>query len=172
MKHEILFYDINQINFFKYTPELLEELQSNQYIHVKLVYEEKTSDVKALDFLKNFDCKRVNLLFDLNRYVHLNTKLVIVNAQRIPDSLVVAHAHKKSVPTLMIQHGMYNWHLKRTTSLFLNKSFKALKYLIYSLKIGLIVRRNPITTSIRFMRTFIRYESYKQNLSEIKEIFL
>ena len=171
MKPEILFYDINQINFFKYIPELLEELHSNQDISIKLIYEENTLDVNALDFLKKFDCQKVNLLSNLNRYVHRNTKLVVVNAQRIPDSLIIAYSHAKSVPTLMIQHGMYNGHLKRTTSLFLNKFFKAIKYLIYSLKIGLIVRRNPITTSMKFMQTFIRYESYKKNLSEIKEVY-
>lgn len=171
MTKSIVFYDINQINFYKYIPELLNYLRKDSSLNILLIYEEATSDQNALNFLNNFKLKKINLFNNLNELINSSTGLFVVNAQRIPDSLLVAYAKKQNVPTLMIQHGMYNGHLKRTTSLFMKKASKAIKYLLYSLKIGLILRKNPILVSLKFMQTFIGYSSYKLKLKEFKSIY-
>lgn len=171
MNKFIVFYDINQINFYKYIPELLNELKRDQDLSLLLLYEETTNDYKALNFLNEFDCRKVCLLNSLTAYINSSTVLLVVNAQRIPDSLLIAYAKTKGVPTLMIQHGMYNGHLKRVHSLFIKKALKTIKYLLYSAKIGLIIRRNPIQISVNFIRTFVGYNSYKAILGKYDYIF-
>lgn len=168
---KVIFYDINQINFYKYIPELLSGLSKETGITLELIFEEKTGDLKALEFLKNFNTKQVNLIYNLSKILDESVNLLVVNAQRIPDSLLVSAAKRRGIPTLMIQHGMYNGHLKRTHTLFLEKILKTLKYLIYSFKIGVINRKNPFLVSLKFLNTFARYESYRELLGKLHSIY-
>ena len=108
----LLFYDINQINFYKYTPGLLKELREDPGVTVLLCYEEETTDEAALEFLSSFKNIQVGLFRSIKSvFKSHSVDAVIVNAQRIPDSLCVAYAKSRGIPTLMIQHGMYHGHL-------------------------------------------------------------
>lgn len=171
-KVRVFFYDINQVNFFKYIPKLLLELIEDNKIEPILFYEEKTEDQEALLFLKKFRCYRVGLTNSIIKYCKkLSPDLVVVNAQRIPDSLIVSFANKNGIPTLMIQHGMYNGNLKRSNELYIRKIFKTIKYFIYGLRIGLICRRNPFSTAFSFIRTFSFGTSYGKLFSNYRLIY-
>ena len=160
---KILVYDINQINFFKYIPDLLIELANEENFEIILCYEEDTDNSKANEFLTNFINIKVGLFKSIKSILNLyNIDLVIVNAQRIPDSLVVSYANKLKIPTLMIQHGMYNGYLKRNHELYYRKLFKTFKYLIYSFQIGVISKKNVFKTALNFILAFSFNKSYQK----------
>jgi len=168
----LLFYDINQINFFKYTPSLLEELGSDSKFTVLLCYEEETTDRAALEFLKNFVSIKVGLFRSIRSVIKkYQVDMVVVNAQRIPDSLCVSYANSRGIPTLMIQHGMYNGHLKRSKELYVRKLFKTCKYFLYSLQVGWICGRSVFVTSLKFIKAFSIRKSYKELLENYQQIY-
>ena len=168
----VLFYDINQINFFKYTPGLLRQFQGDPNITVLLCYEEETTDKAALEFLDGFVNVNVGLSKSIKSvFREYPIDIAIVNAQRIPDSLCVSYANSRGIPTLMIQHGMYNGHLKRSNELYVRKLFKTFKYFLYSMQVGRICGKSMLATSIRFIRTFSFRESYKELLQNYPLIF-
>ena len=170
--YTFLFYDINRLNFFKYTPTLLEELSKDASIKVVLCYEEDTKDAKALEFLNRFENISVGLFKSIKSVVRKHKPdIVVVNAQRIPDSLLVAYANKRNIPTVMIQHGMYNGHLKRVNELYIRKLYKTFKYILYSMQVGLVTKRNPITTALKFIKTFSLRQSYKDLFEDNELIY-
>ena len=168
----LLFYDINQINFFKYTPSLLEELSSDSNFTILLCYEEETSDKAALQFLSGFVNIRVgvfrSIISVLKKY---QIDMLVVNAQRIPDSLCVSYANTRGIPTLMIQHGMYNGHLRRSNELYIKKLHKTFKYFLYSLQVGWICDRNIFVTGFKFIKAFSFRKSYKELFESYQQIY-
>ena len=115
----IIFYDIAQINFFNYTSNLLDCFARSDKFKVVLCYDEPTENKKALGFLSRFSCFQVGAFSFIDSVIGSSpVGLVVVNAQRIPDSLAVAIAKTRGIPALMIQHGMYNGYLARENSLF------------------------------------------------------
>jgi hypothetical protein len=168
----LLFYDINQINFFKYTPGLLEELGGDSKFTVLLCYEEETTDRAALEFLSGFENIKVGLFRSITSvFKKYQVDTVVVNAQRIPDSLCVSYAKSRGIPTLMIQHGMYNGHLKRSKELYFRKLFKTFKYFLYSLRVGMICDKNIFATSVKFIKAFSLRDSYKDLLEDYEQIY-
>ena len=159
----LLFYDINQINFFKYIPSLLEELSKDSSFSILLCYEENTDDEAALRFLSRFENIKVGLCCSIKSvFTKYQVDLVVVNAQRIPDSLCVSYANKLDIPTLMIQHGMYNGHLQRSKELYIRKLYKTFKYFVYSLEVGRICDRNILLTGYKFIKAFSFRKSYME----------
>ena len=171
-KKVFLFYDINQINFYKYIPGLLKSLKRDQNIEVLLCYEEELDDESILEFLSHFTNIKVGLFNSiLSVFKKYQVDLVVVNAQRIPDSLCISFANKNHIPTLMIQHGMYNGHLKRKNDLYIRKLYKTFKYFLYSLMIGRICKRNQFLTLIKFILTFSFRKSYAKYFSGYSELY-
>src|SRR5690606_2224474 len=63
------------------------------------------------------------------RYIRdLEIDAAFINAQRIPDDMVVLAARKEGVPTFMLQHGMYIPFLRREPSFFLRRLAKSVRF--------------------------------------------
>jgi hypothetical protein len=167
-----LFYDINQINFFKYIPTLLHALSNDLSYTILLCYEEATEDKAALKFLSEFVNIKIGVFPSImSVFKKYQIDLVVVNAQRIPDSLCVSYANNLGIPTLMIQHGMYNGHLRRSNELYTKKLFKTLKYLLYSLQVGWYCDRNVFDTGLKFVKAFSFGDSYKTLFESYHQIY-
>lgn len=168
-----LFYDINQINFYKYIPELLNSILLDPAVKVLLCYEESTSDVSALEFLAQFECIKVGLFKSIKSVFNLyDVDLVVVNAQRIPDSLCVSYAKSLGIPSVMIQHGMYNGYLKRSSDLYLKKLYKTFKYFCYSMQVGKCCNKSLFQTAIKFVKVFSFGASYSAEFSDYESIYV
>lgn len=168
----ILFYDITQINFFNYTSDLLNNLKDKAEIH--LAFEEKYigNNIEIKSFLNQFKKHKIGVVYSSRRLLKsINPNLVVVNAQRIPDTLLVSLANRRKIPTLMIQHGMYNGHLIRERSLFIRRLYKSLKYLIYAYRIGKLTKSPVLKTTLNFVKTFSAYHSYKELFESEKILF-
>lgn len=168
----ILFYDITEINFFNYTSDLLNNLKLKAEIH--LAFEEKylgtNNEIKS--FLNQFTKHQIGIVYSSRKLLKkVGPNLVVVNAQRIPDTLLVSNANTIGIPTLMIQHGMYNGHLIREKSMFVKRIFKSLKYLIYAYRIGEFTNASNLKTTISLIKTFSAYHSYKELFENEKILF-
>ena len=172
MKNVILFYDINKINFFNYIHDVLEVMALRSDCRVLLVYEEDSCDAKSEEALRQFESVKVNVWSKIQRVLYEHApSLVVVNAQRIPDSLLIACSKAAGVPTLMIQHGMYNGFLARQPSLFVGKLAKTFKYFWYALNIGVVTRKNPISVAFQLMMVFVANKSSSWLSDNLPEIF-
>ena len=161
----LLFYDIAGTNFSKYIPDLLEELNRKKKFQILLAYEEDPNDY-GLKFLSKFKTKKVGLLNRVDKLVmEFNPDVVVVNAQRIPDSFLVSYCNSLGIKTVMIQHGMYNGFLKRETSLFISKIYKSFKYFIYVYRLSKVLKVSMFTLLKQFTNTFIKGMPYKNELS-------
>jgi len=168
----VMFYDINQINFYKYIPTLLDELGSDAKFNILLCYEEETSDENALKFLSQFTNLKVGLFHSIKSvFSNYQVDVAIVNAQRIPDSLCVSYANNLGIPTLMIQHGMYNGHLKRSNELYFKKLGKTLKYLWYSFQVGWGCKKNAFLTALNFIKAFSFRLPYGELFASYPQIY-
>lgn len=168
----ILIYDITEINFYNYISDLLNNLKVKAEIH--LAFEEKYlgNNTEIKSFLNQFKKHRIGVVYSSRRLLKsINPNLVVVNAQRIPDTLLVSLANSHKIPTLMIQHGMYNGHLIRERSLYIRRIFKSLKYLIYAYRIGKQTKSPALKTTFKFMKTFSAYHSYKELFESEKILF-
>tara|TARA_B110000027_G_scaffold133461_1_gene161983 strand:- start:382 stop:1473 length:1092 start_codon:yes stop_codon:yes gene_type:complete len=172
MNQKILFYDINATNFYKYIPYLLEHFDSLGNCEILLVYDENPND-QAKAFLNKFKTQKVGFSNTIKKIVKdFNPSHVVVNAQRIPDTYLISYSKSLGIKTVMIQHGMYNGFLERNKSMYLLKLLKAIKYLIYSLKIGYIIGANPIFTAVKFVKIFQFGNSYKKLLGKHDLLFV
>lgn len=172
MNQKILFYDINATNFYKYIPNLLEYFDSLGNCEILLVFDEKPND-QARSFINKFKTQKVSFSNTIKKIVKdFNPNLVVVNAQRIPDTYLISYSKSLGIKTVMIQHGMYNGFLERNKSMYLLKLLKAIKYLIYSIKIGFIIGANPIFTAFKFVKIFQFGNSYNKLLSKYDLLFV
>ena len=172
MNQKILIYDINATNFHKYIPSLLEYIHSLDNCEVLLVYEEDPND-QAKSFLNKFKTQKVSFSNTIKKIIKdFNPSYVVVNAQRIPDTYLISYSKSLGIKTVMIQHGMYNGFLERNKSMYLLKFLKAIKYVIYSFKIGYIIGVNPIFTLIKFVKIFQFGHSYKKHLGKHDLLFV
>ena len=73
---------------------------------------------------------------------------LLVIAHRIPDIKVILAAKKSGCRVSYLQHGMYIPFMKRRASFFWEKPFKSIRYLWYSIEIGLWLRSLSVTTGL------------------------
>ena len=172
MKNVILFYDINKINFVNYIHDILKVMALRNDCRVLLAYEEDSCDAKSDEALSHYEMFKVNAWNRIQTlFTEYSPSLVVVNAQRIPDSLLIACSKVRGVPTLMIQHGMYNGFLARQPSLFFGKLAKTFKYFWYALNIGVETKKNPITVALQLVLVFVGNKSSKWLADNVPEIF-
>jgi len=161
----ILFYDINLINLKNYVGDLI--LNVSEKHSVILMYDEYNSSADL--HFQNINCKLIkctklsyNGMVELFR--SLAPDLVVVNAQRISDSALLAIAKKSDVETLMIQHGMYIPFMKRERFFFFKKIAKTFKYLLYSNIVSKAINESSAKVFYAFYRVFVKGEPYRETI--------
>ena len=121
----VAYFDMNRTILKRYPlliAQQVQELSPDTATHFIYDDECKTSEeelLKEIGFLvtlhkARFPSQRaVESLFESVR-----PDLLVVTAQRLPDTVHVAHAKEVGIPSVMFQHGLYIPFMKRTWSLF------------------------------------------------------
>lgn len=167
----ILFYDITSVNFRKYIPDVIDEISGINSIEILLCYDEEDSESikyyrdKGIATYKTKLLKNNNLIID-----YFSPDLLIVNAQRISDTNIVAYAKKKGIKSIMIQHGMYIPFMKRENSFFVKKIVKTLKYLYYISSISKIIGRKKKDVLVDFFNVFVKGSNYRNTIKYHAEL--
>lgn len=169
--NRILFYDITSINFRKYIPDVIDMISELESIEILLCYDEE--DVESVDYYKNKGISTYKTkLFENNNQIidKFKPDLLVVNAQRISDTNIIAYAKKQGVKSIMIQHGMYIPFMKRESSFFVTKILKTLKYIYYVRSIAKIVKRRKKSVFMDFFNVFVKGGNYKNTIKYHDEL--
>ncbi len=84
-----------------------------------------------------------------------NLDRLVVMAQRIPDSSIVAAAKFVGIKTIMYQHGLYVPFMKREGSLFVINIRKTYRFIRYALTTASIINTSKIKTLQRYINVYI-----------------
>ncbi|WP_028110644.1 hypothetical protein [Ferrimonas futtsuensis] len=87
---------------------------------------------------------------------------LMVTAQRIPDSAVIACCKKLGIKTIMYQHGLYIPFMKREASLFYKNIIKTIRYALYAKIVGELSGESSIDTLRKFLNIFVFGKNYRQ----------
>jgi hypothetical protein len=167
----ILFYDITSINFRKYIPDIIDSISKMKSIEILLCYDEEDND--SLEYFKSRGISTYKTkLFENNKKIidRFKPDLIVVNAQRISDTNIIAYAKKHGVKSIMIQHGMYIPFLKRESSFFRDKILKTIKYIYYIGSIAGVIKKRKSPVFIDFFNVFIKGVNYKNAIKYHDEL--
>ncbi|MNX38430.1 hypothetical protein D3C86_687700 [compost metagenome] len=87
---------------------------------------------------------------------------VIVMAQRLPDSALVASAKVLGISTIMVQHGLYVPFMRREKRLFISQSRKTWRYVRYAKAIADARAANPLIYIRDYLRVFVKGRSIRE----------
>lgn len=130
--------ELNIVYFYESADCEIEEVLSKLPKNSIIVKVEKISSSKIINQLKSYDIDRL-----------------VVMAQRIPDSCIVAAAKKLSIKTLMYQHGLYIPFMKREGGLFINNIYKTFRYFLYVSCTAKLIGHNKILLLFKYIRIFL-----------------
>jgi hypothetical protein len=139
----ILFFDVvptNIVRFFKGVVTQFDKHSADINLFF-LVEEDDHNDISHVQ--KNYPTAHSieyvqarNIQWYMDYFSKNGIDSVIINAQRIPDDMVILACKKLGIKTFMLQHGMYVPFLKRNLKFFISKIGKTIRYLYYSLGIS------------------------------------
>jgi hypothetical protein len=143
MGKKILFFELNIIGIARYPIQIANEINvkncENQFYFlyeedpdgkIKEVNRQIPKNSKLIKVESNSFKSLRGLLFELDPDV------LVVMAQRIPDSALVAIANNLGIQTVMLQHGLYIPFMKKNNSIFIHKMYKSLRYIQYSITVA------------------------------------
>ena len=132
-------FEMTTSNALRYNSELL-EITKNMHCEIK-IYVDDSDDCETpyeVNSRRLWSIKRLK-----NEIKKLD--LVLVNAQRIPDYLVIYAANSVGVPVVYLMHGLYIPHMKREIGFYLEKLGKSLRYLLYACSLGFSLKSISLT---------------------------
>lgn len=129
----IIFFEIDKINVERY---YFNRLDKNFNTNDVIVVLEDPNEF--FDFKKNYPDIKVFLFKDwIYKYSkNYQNAYVIINGNRIPDLLMTKISKDNYCKVIYIQHGLYVRFMKRKKMLFIRKFKKAIRYVIYAIKIN------------------------------------
>jgi hypothetical protein len=156
----IAFFEIRLSSINMYQERLIKELNGlDKSLKIFFYYEQNDFEPNLSNF-KDIDL----VLIKINKISFINfsqslkenqiSKLVVF-AQRIPDSFVVAVAKKNLITSIMIQHGLYVPFMKRKLSLFFYNLYKSFRYLKYSFETSKLLKKNSFIYLIKNILVWI-----------------
>ena len=136
----ILFFDVVPTNIVRFFKGVVREFEANQ-LNMNLFFLVEEDDHNDISHVHENYPSAYSIEYVRERNIQwykkyfLDNKIegVIINAQRIPDDMVILACKLLGIKTFMLQHGMYVPFLKRNLKFFLNKIGKTFRYLYYSL---------------------------------------
>lgn len=87
---------------------------------------------------------------------HHQIDRLVVMAQRIPDSCIIAAAKTLGIKTIMYQHGLYIPFMKREGSLFINNMYKSYRFFKYAVTTADILGESRIKTISRYIKVYLQ----------------
>jgi hypothetical protein len=177
MNKRILFFDLNLIGIARYPLQIANKINTkdctNQFYF--LYEEDPDGKIKELNLLIPKNSKLIKVKSNSfkslrNLLSELNLDVLVVSAQRIPDSALVATANSLGIKTIMLQHGLYIPFMKKSIAIFIRKIFKTVRYFQYAITISKAIHGNRINVVLTYMKVFIggkKISNYKLPLDKI-----
>lgn len=128
-------------------------------------FSQSSPDNSTIVKVKNNSQKSIQKLL-----LELAPDILIVMAQRVPDSALVAIANKLGIQTVMLQHGLYVPFMKKNNSIFISKMYKALRYLQYSITVAKTINQTPFKVCWAYFNIFTKGKKITQYDLPLKKI--
>ena len=161
----IVFFDLNIVGVARYPLNIANEINNvlgNEKAFFYFLYEEdpsnKLNDVtkmlphnSQLIKIKKVEYNELRKLFQ-----EINPKCLLVMAQRIPDSVLIALANELGIQTFKFQHGLYIPFMKRKAKMFFKKIKKTYRFLLYTIVLAKTIKHPIFSVVKKYFNIFIR----------------
>lgn len=127
-------FEMTTSNALRYNSELLSVLEKNGAA-VKIFVDDENDCSSSFQVVSRKYWSIERLTEEIR-----GTDVVVINAQRIPDYMVVCAAESALVPVVYLMHGLYVPHMKREISFYLKAIGKSLRYFCYAFMIGIFLK--------------------------------
>jgi len=150
MDKRFLFFELNLVGIARYPLQIVNKIntenRTNQFYF--LYVEDPGGKIKEVNRLIPENSKLIKVEHSSFKSLRklllkLDPDILVVMAQRIPDSALVSVANKIGIKTIMLQHGLYIPFMKKDNSIFISKIYKVFRYLQYSIVVARAIDQNP-----------------------------
>ena len=154
----------NLIGLYRYALPICENIESlaEKDCSYSFIYDQEMSNMKEKILNSSFSgnlnlihSPRVTLPEISKVLSETNPDILLVFAQRLPDSAYVSVAKNLGIKTVMFQHGMYIPFMKREASFFGNNLLKTYKYMQCATTIAKASQANSYAYICEYLKIFV-----------------
>jgi hypothetical protein len=177
MSKGILFFELNLIGIARYPLQIANKINTKNYKNQFYFLYEEDPDAKIKEISRLMPKNSKLIKIERNNFkslkgllLKLDPGVLVVMAQRIPDSALVAIANNLGIQTVMLQHGLYIPFMKKNNSIFIHKMYKTLRYLQYSITVAKTINQTPFKVCWAYFNILAKGKKITQYDLPLKKI--